>query len=56
MEEINSMGSRNFSLSPSKFAHQRVDSHIKSVLPNLQGKNDSKFINVYIHNSFIDQK
>jgi len=35
---------------------QRIDSHIKSTLPFLQGKNDKKYIFMKIHNFFEDNK
>ena len=45
------------SLSASRVSNiQRLDSHVKSTLPHLQGKQDKKYIFVKIHNSFKDLK
>jgi hypothetical protein len=44
------------SLSASKSNIQKLDSHIKSSLAHLQGKQNKKYLYVKIHNSFIDLK
>jgi hypothetical protein len=44
------------SMSASKSRMQRLDSHIKSSLAHLQGKQDKKYLFVKVHNSFVDIK
>ena len=44
----------NLSISVSRSNIQKLDSHIKSTLPFLHGKEHKKYIYVKIHNSFRD--
>ena len=61
MEEVHSnhhLGSQHaLSRSQSRLQSSlhKIDSHIRSTLPHLQGKSDKKYIYVYFHNFFRDQ-
>lgn len=46
---------QHLSMSASK-SRMRLDSHIKSSLAHLQGKQDKKYLFIKVHNSFVDRQ
>lgn len=53
---MNNQQQQLLSLSASKSNIQKLDSHIKSTLANLHGKNNKIYVYIKIHNSFKDNK